>query len=483
MSSTLFLKKTPLLILLSIVALCSLAMSLEPNSLLFFVFPFFIILIFTKFGPSIAFSLVLPVTVLTNFVDQPLSNLPFLENIRAAYIFLISGCFIIYSCMKSEYFKVYKDLKYFYLYLFLLFVSIFFSTDIFKSASFYARTYFFIGILMIFGINLLKEKKARSFFEYTILVLLIMVLLFATLQYLTQSFSIGQEMRNINAINDMTSTITLRIPSFFASSYITSEFYFLLLPFLIPIFLNCSGIKKQFILVLLIYIYLGIIWAQQRSGLVISVIELAGILLLSQENMNFLSFAKSIFKKTIFISLIGAIVLAIVLQTEYGSALFKRIIESFLLDPEEISDAGSMTARILRVHIAWDIFNDYFWFGSGLMTSPFIYPDYGWFWINYDGGAHNLYLHILSETGILGFVGFVLFFFYFFKKNIIDYKMAETKKEKNTYAGFIFFQIAILLDGIFSGILIYPSILFVFFGLAYIYSYGLLRARYATAQA
>ena len=68
----------------------------------------------------------------------------------------------------------------------------------------------------------------------------------------------------------------------------------------------------------------------------------------------------------------------------------------------------------------------------------------------------------------------MLFFFYFLKMSLADYRNSEFKMERNIFAGFILFQVAILIDGIFSGLLMYPSIIFLFLGYAYIYSYKFL---------
>ncbi len=84
------------------------------------------------------------------------------------------------------------------------------------------------------------------------------------------------------------------------------------------------------------------------------------------------------------------------------------------------------TSTSYRVHIwegTFSMLRDHFLGGIGVGTGVFgeVYPRYALSGIETAPHSHNLYLQILTETGIIGFLLFVIFLFTFVKRNFTFY--------------------------------------------------------------
>ncbi len=451
--------------------------------ILLLAFTLIVLIILSQQGPIILYLLILPVTVLTNFDNTNLSDVFMLHNYREAYLLLFSLAFYYYGLRNRTYFKGNDLIKRYGLYVVFLSVTIIFSTNMKLSTAFFISTYLFTGLIMLIGMNLLKEENNRRHFEKTILGLLIIVLIFAAYQYLSQSLGFGSDRRNPDMIVLLTAFESLRTPSFFATSYMNAEFYYFIFPFLLNTTMQITRKKKLGYILLLSFLIIGTIWTQQRSGLAIIILQIILVSILNQKSNGISSFIRKSAMKLIITAFIGLIALYSIYQSDVGRELLDRTVGSMTLNVENIDDSGSAFYRVLRIMIATNIFLDFPLAGSGLGTSFDIYPSYGWNIKEYDGGAHNLLFYILSETGLIGLVGFLVFFSFIIQFIYRRYSSSKNMKDIGFYSAALTFLITVLLDGLFSGMLVYPSILFIAIAISYIFTYKPEAREYRMADA
>lgn len=87
----------------------------------------------------------------------------------------------------------------------------------------------------------------------------------------------------------------------------------------------------------------------------------------------------------------------------------------YATDPDvarvEISDANfAVLERVAHWRAAWGMFSDHPWLGVGIGNYTLAYPAYALpQWSDPLGHAHNMYLHFLAETGLLGLVTYLMF--------------------------------------------------------------------------
>jgi len=87
----------------------------------------------------------------------------------------------------------------------------------------------------------------------------------------------------------------------------------------------------------------------------------------------------------------------------------------YATDPDmarvEITDANfAVLERVAHWRAAWGMFSDHPWLGVGIGNYAVAYPAYALpRWSDPLGHAHNIYLHFLAETGLLGLVTYLLF--------------------------------------------------------------------------
>lgn len=77
----------------------------------------------------------------------------------------------------------------------------------------------------------------------------------------------------------------------------------------------------------------------------------------------------------------------------------------------EVTDANfAILERLAHWKAAWDMFSDHPWLGVGIGNYPAVYGRYAIpRWQDPLGHAHNYYLNILAEMGLVGFGAYVLF--------------------------------------------------------------------------
>ena len=87
----------------------------------------------------------------------------------------------------------------------------------------------------------------------------------------------------------------------------------------------------------------------------------------------------------------------------------------YATDPDlarvEITDANfAVLERVAHWRAAWGMFSDHPWLGVGIGNYAVAYPAYSLpHWRDALGHAHNIYLHVLAETGLLGLAAYLIF--------------------------------------------------------------------------
>jgi len=103
--------------------------------------------------------------------------------------------------------------------------------------------------------------------------------------------------------------------------------------------------------------------------------------------------------------------------------------------------------RILYWQTGWQIFNDYPIFGVGLGNSGFFFdeylPSFAWaldeprhllFQANYQGNIKNLWIRLLAETGM---IGFLIFFTWLIIIFVVSNHLERSKKSFNSFWGLV----------------------------------------------
>ncbi|MDH7485403.1 MAG: O-antigen ligase family protein [Anaerolineae bacterium] len=77
----------------------------------------------------------------------------------------------------------------------------------------------------------------------------------------------------------------------------------------------------------------------------------------------------------------------------------------------EITDANfAVLERVAHWRAAWAMFSDHPWLGVGIGNYAVAYSAYSLpHWRDALGHAHNIYLHVLAETGLLGLAAYLIF--------------------------------------------------------------------------
>jgi len=417
-------------------------------------------------GSAWAIAMLLPVVVLTNFANVELSNLPLLETPRAVY--MLALCLVLGArlALQGRSLRIPTQARPFLAFIGILLLTVFFSQSPFKSLAFFVKTFFLVGILFLFSLEAFADPKGRRIFERTLVGLVALVILFGLYQFATQSLGFGEEWRSRNTLEELRAFQLLRVPSFFASTYVTSEFYFLLIPFFLVRSEGSVGWARFLWRGAIALLIFGVLLTQQRSGLAIVLFQVVAFKLLEGHGR----IVKRLVQVVFVTVALGVGTVLILGQMGFEQGLLERMQATFAAGSvADIQDAGSTLARIERIHIAWLIFKDHVMTGVGLGLSPLVYPEYGWTWFQFNGGAHNVYLYLLSESGIIGLFGFLNCFQRYLQRATRGRRQAVGGKRRHWVGGLVFIA-TLLLDGIFSGLWSYPSLIFIALGLAYVYA-------------
>jgi O-antigen ligase len=315
---------------------------------------------------------------------------------------------------------------------------------------------------------MLLNEKNKNVFDIVLHVTLIIIFLVSLLQFLSNSLLFTEQFRSPDNINElMKFGDKLRIPSLFKHTYALAEFNFYVFPFVLANILNCKTRSKRiYNIIICSSILATTLWSRQRMGLVILLFQFTTMYILAKDIRLDIRSLLNILK----LVTIATIVILCVLITEDGQMLFVRTVNTILNPLNDQQDALSLIARIFRINVAWNIFLDYPIWGAGIGTSELLYPEYGWDIKSSSGGPHNLYLFLLAETGLIGFIAFIAGWVHYIKYFWNNIRYNDGNININVLAGFIF-TTTILINGMFTGVLYGSSIVFLIIFLVYAYTF------------
>ena len=191
----------------------------------------------------------------------------------------------------------------------------------------------------------------------------------------------------------------------------------------------------------------------KRSALLFGALAILGVYLIRSQNRG--KFFKAV-------STLCVIVLLLTVAAQFipgiSTALDKTLVQG--------REGNISNGRFLRFNITWDLFmaNPIFGIGWGGMRETFT----GVQSVSTDS-AHNIYLQLLAETGIIGFFTFLFFFIANIVKCIRIPKTALISTEENICVGFsLFTQFYFLMYG-FSGNPLYDIVFFMMYLFSCIY--------------
>ena len=382
-----------------------------------------------------------------NFLKLSLYLFPIWIILGPAFLNFFSILFSIYAVLNFKKFKtVIKENAYlFFLFFgFIIFIfpidSIDFKNSFQKYLSFFRFFFMFFGIIFLLKKNLINFLKLKKYF----LLILIIISIDVIKEYLTGSNFFG-----------FTSTYKGRISSFTNDELIIGYIFAFIVLFSIDLLhkkLNRPSYFIYFFLIILISFIIG-----ERSNFIkLSIL----LIFFSFFFLNFNKY-KFIFVKYIFYSIFIISTLFLILkdtdQAKKISPFFKNInLKNITI--KEFKNKFEKSKHAPHYIAAVDIFSNYPIFGIGInnfyeeSSKEIYYNDNLTFSTSRSSThPHQIYLEILSETGILGFIYFMSVFLYPIFKII---KIRDFSDEKLIYSHLIlhlFFIFPVLPTGSFFG--------------------------------
>jgi len=222
--------------------------------------------------------------------------------------------------------------------------------------------------------------------------------------------------------------------------------------------------KRIFLIIAVVVMGMAIIFTSSRGGMlgllgVIGFITAANILQKPAGETSLpVENGKNYRRNFAFIG--GGLVLILIL---FGAVLLLGGDESLLrstglANPEDISNGRSHFWQI-----AWQIFLDYPVLGAGLDSYAFAFPRYDtWNGTLRVEQAHNDYLQILADAGILGFICIAGFIFLLFKQGLRTVTESLNSFRRSTAIGALAGCCGILIHSLFDFPLRTPSNAFFF---------------------
>jgi len=315
-------------------------------------------------------------------------------------------------------------------------------------------SYFFIFFLIINNID--KGKTFNSFIN-----LLFIISSLISIYTIIQYYGIDPYLSDLHSL---TSTIGQKN---WISNYLAMIF-----PVLFSYFLSEKTRKKIIYFFLLSILYVTLMICQSRGiWISISITVILAIYIIFK--LKFYEIFK-INKKWLFLLLITFLIITIIYSTDNPlnkSAITvpQRAISTF--DEQD----PSINTRLLIWKTTFEMIKDNPLLGSGVGTFKMNYLDYqaeflkdNPYYIKYSGKAgeaHNEYLQLWAELGIIG-LGLFLLIFYFFYKTIFDfYKKNKNIKDRTITLSLVMGIICFLIHSLFTFPLHVPALGITFFAI------------------
>jgi O-antigen ligase/Tfp pilus assembly protein PilF len=315
-------------------------------------------------------------------------------------------------------------------------------------------SYFLIFLLIV---NNIDNKKIFNSFIYLFFTISSLVSIYTVMQY----YGIDPYLSDLHSL---TSTIGQKN---WISNYLAMIF-----PVLFSYFLS-EKIRKKIIYFFLLSILYATLMICQSRGIWISISITVILAIYIIFKLKFYEIFK-INKKWLFLLLITFLIITIIYSTDNplnksAITVLQRAISTF--DEND----PSINTRLLIWKTTLEMIKDRPIFGSGIGTFKMNYLNYqaeflrknpGY--IKYSGKAgeaHNEYLQIWAELGIIGLALFLLIFYFFYKTIIDFYKSSKNIKDKTIMLGLVMGITCFLIHCLFSFPLHVPALGITFFAI------------------
>lgn len=222
---------------------------------------------------------------------------------------------------------------------------------------------------------------------------------------------------------------------------------------------------------LFIIMFLGLLFTQKRAHLLLFFISWFFVYV--QYSRFTYEKVKKIFKVSLLSLLTISLFAATIARTNLGQILFGRLIETFYV----YFSGGDITSRrIFLYKHAWDIFlqNPIWGIGWGNFSKTVV----GNITVHTEMQVHNIYLQLLCETGIIGFILILSPFFATYFYTIKTTRMVSLNRKHFTYKWIsvvlysLYVQTFFLLYGLVGNPLYdYSFLMMYFLGCGLIYSF------------
>jgi len=140
-------------------------------------------------------------------------------------------------------------------------------------------------------------------------------------------------------------------------------------------------------------------------------------LILAVSRGAWFAFIGAILFMSIWLPYLGITVAVLLLFTIFVLQFYNSLVNERLRNFFIFKDAGAMDRRVIW-QAGWNMFKANPWFGLGLGTFMFNFKEFVTDKSFYIAYAHNCYLQIIAETGIIGLFSFLLILIFFFFRGI-----------------------------------------------------------------
>lgn len=283
-------------------------------------------------------------------------------------------------------------------------------------------------ILLFLSINLIDSKQKLYYLILALIISSVIVSLYGLYQY-----KIGISVQESWVDRELNPDLKTRVYSTLENPNILAEYLIMTIPLTIALLWNSKNkLNKLWFLIIGFVQLLCILLTFSRGGWI-------GIA------FSMVIFAIFIDRRLILFYLAGALVLV---------AVSPEIIMTRIATIGNVEDS-STAFRFPLWMASFDIIKDYWLTGVGLGPIAFkaIYPNYMRMGIT-AVHAHNIYLQLFIETGILGFIGFLLFVFSNIRCNLISFAKGIDTKIK---------RISIAVMSSILGLLVHGLVEYIFF--------------------
>ena len=318
----------------------------------------------------------------------------------------LASCFSLlleFICNKEKKLKYFPINKYIYLYAFAYLFATFTSVTIKGSLLGGMLTTLFI-LFFIVLINSIENRKQLHLVLFFMIFIGVLISFYGFYQFI-----FPDKFTNVWHDKDLFSDISFRVYSTLENPNVLGEYFLLVIPFSCAyIFTSRTILSKIFFVICSGIMMLCLILTYSR-GCYLGILFSAAVFLVLYD------------KRFIWLGIIGIVLLPFILP--------ETIINRFLSIGNMNDSSTSYRVYIWLGTIA--MLKDY-WFcgvGPGIDAFNMVYPAYAFNSISAPH-SHNLFLQIISDTGIVGFIIFICVLYQYYKFSCVALKKENNKKTR-----------------------------------------------------